>query len=61
MTNIEANAPITFRKGNLRQIVGTILLYATVVAVSLITFFPVYWMLVSTFQPNKYSLHFPPP
>ncbi len=37
------------------------LLYLTVAAVSLITIFPVYWMLVSTFQPNKYTLRFPPP
>ncbi|MEZ4664519.1 MAG: carbohydrate ABC transporter permease [Caldilineaceae bacterium] len=32
-----------------------------VLLVALITFFPIYWMLVSTFQPNEYTLHFPPP
>ena len=36
-------------------------LYVTVAAVSLLTIFPIYWMLVSTFQPNKYTLHYPPP
>ena len=30
-------------------------------AVILVTIFPIYWMLVSTFQPNKYTLHYPPP
>ncbi|MCX6040500.1 MAG: carbohydrate ABC transporter permease [Caldilinea sp.] len=25
------------------------------------TFFPIYWMVVSTLQPNEYTLHFPPP
>jgi multiple sugar transport system permease protein len=44
-----------------RKVIGQIGLYVTVIAVSLLTFFPVYWMMVSTFQPNKYSLHFPPP
>ena len=38
-----------------------IVLYATVIIVSLVTIFPIYWMLVSTFQPNKYTLHYPPP
>ncbi len=36
-------------------------LYVTVFGVSLITIFPVYWMAVSTFQPNQYTMHFPPP
>ena len=36
-------------------------LYITVFGVGLITIFPVYWMAVSTFQPNKYTMHFPPP
>ncbi len=45
----------------LRRALSQIGLYATVAAVSLLTFFPVYWMLVSTFQPNKYTMRFPPP
>ena len=31
-----------------------------IIAVSLLTFFPIYWMLVSTFQPNQYTMHYPP-
>src|SRR5688500_6005759 len=38
-----------------------VLLYIAVAAVSMITIFPIYWMLVSTFQPSKYTLHYPPP
>ena len=61
MANIEASVRTTFKTGNLRKVISKTVLYVTVVAVSLVTIFPVYWMLVSTFQPNKYSLHFPPP
>jgi len=32
-----------------------------VIVVAVVTFFPIYWMLVSTFQPNEYTLRFPPP
>lgn len=49
------------RVNRLRHIVQRIALYITVFGVSLITIFPVYWMAVSTFQPNKYTLRFPPP
>jgi ABC-type glycerol-3-phosphate transport system permease component len=61
MVNVEARMQTTSKRRNLRQILGKVILYVTVIAVSLVTIFPVYWMLVSTFQPNKYSLHFPPP
>src|SRR6476661_1390975 len=44
-----------------RRLLGRIVLYLTVLGVSVMTFFPIYWMLVSTFQPNKYTLHYPPP
>lgn len=40
---------------------GKVGLYVTVAVVSLMTFFPIYWMLMSTFQPNQYILRFPPP
>jgi multiple sugar transport system permease protein len=36
-------------------------LYVAVAAVAILTIFPIYWMLVSTFQPSKYTLHYPPP
>ena len=45
----------------LREKISQAAVYVTVAAVSLITVFPVYWMAVSTFQPNKYTMHFPPP
>ena len=40
---------------------SVIWVHITVAVVSVITIFPIYWMLVSTFQPNKYTLHYPPP
>src|SRR3954452_15487689 len=37
-------------------------LYGVLVAiVVVIVFFPIYWMIVSSIQPTKYSTHFPPP
>lgn len=36
-------------------------LYAAIMAVSGLTFFPIYWMLVSTVQPSQYTLRYPPP
>ena len=49
------------KKLNLKQTAGNIVFYAAILAVSLMTLFPIYWMLVSTVQPNKYTLHYPPP
>jgi multiple sugar transport system permease protein len=61
MSEIEVVAGTARRNARLGQILGRISLYVTVAAVSLLTFFPIYWMLVSVFQPNKYTLHYPPP
>ena len=36
-------------------------LYIAIAIVSIVTIFPIYWMLVTTFQPSKYTLHYPPP
>lgn len=58
---MQASAGTIYKKPRLRQTVGNLLLYAAVAAVALVTIFPIYWMLVSTFQPNKYTLRFPPP
>lgn len=44
-----------------QRLINNALLYLTVAVVSLIIVFPVYWMMISTFQPSKYILHFPPP
>ena len=35
--------------------------YAVIVAVCVVVLFPVYWMVLSTFQPENYSLTYPPP
>ena len=54
--------PRTIRKKvPLGKRLSKLALYVMVAAVSLLTFFPIYWMLVSTFQPSKYILHYPPP
>jgi multiple sugar transport system permease protein len=45
----------------LGRFLSRITLYITVLAVSVLTIFPIYWMLVSTFQPNEYTLRYPPP
>lgn len=56
-----ATTPIVPRR-NLKagHLIGRAALYITVAGVCLLTIFPIYWLLVSTFQPNKYTLHFPP-
>lgn len=46
---------------DLRRAVQRLSLYAAIIAVSGVTFFPIYWMLVSTVQPSKYTLSYPPP
>ena len=62
MANVAATvvAP-AHKKSSLGQTLSSIALHITVAVVSVITIFPIYWMLVSTFQPNKYTLHYPPP
>ena len=50
----------TPRNLKLSRILGRASLYVTVLTVGALTFFPIYWMMVSTFQPNKYTLHYPP-
>ena len=61
MSNLAANAHVAPRKFNPGHVLGRIVLYLTIAVVSLLTSFPIYWMLVSTFQPRKYTLHYPPP
>jgi multiple sugar transport system permease protein len=61
MTAIQADTQTTHRSPRLRKTLGRIAFYFTIIAVSLVTFFPIYWMIVSTLQPNKYTLTFPPP
>jgi multiple sugar transport system permease protein len=49
------------QRQKLGRTAGRIALNGLVIVVAVVTFFPIYWMLVSTFQPNEYTLHFPPP
>lgn len=44
-----------------KALAGKILSYILTTIVVIITFFPIYWMFVSTLQPTKYSTFFPPP
>lgn len=44
-----------------RLMLERLLLYSMVITVAVLTVFPIYWMLVSTVQPSKYSMHYPPP
>ena len=60
-TNVPTMANTPSRKLKWGQTFGNLVLYVTVALVSLVTIFPIYWMLVSTFQPSKYTLHYPPP
>lgn len=61
MTTVVEAVETTGANLKLRRLLGRVALYVTVLAVSVVTFFPIYWMLVSSFQPNKYTLHYPPP
>src|SRR5215475_14906948 len=61
MANIAISTRTTYKKAKLGRTLGKVVLYMMVAVVSLLTIFPIYWMLVSTFQPSKYTLHYPPP
>jgi len=52
---------MAYRPPRLRRAISKTLLYVAIIFVTAITIFPIYWMIVSTIQPNKYSLSFPPP
>ena len=61
MANVAVRRSTVYRKFNLWKAVGNTLLFVTVAVVALLTIFPIYWMLVSTFQPSEFTLHYPPP
>lgn len=61
MANSFASARTVNKRNKIGQMFSTVVLYVTVAVVSVVTIFPIYWMLVSTFQPNKYTLRYPPP
>jgi multiple sugar transport system permease protein len=60
MTTHPTPTPMAPRPFRLGRFLSRTALYVTVAGVSLLTFFPLYWMLMCTFQPNKYILHYPP-
>jgi len=61
MANVALGTRTTYKKARLGRTIGRVLLYIVVAMVSLLTIFPIYWMLVTTFQSSKYTLHYPPP
>jgi multiple sugar transport system permease protein len=40
---------------------GRVGYYALLLGVLVITIFPIYWMVVTTIQPTRYTTHYPPP
>ena len=60
MSTTEMGMAPGHRQHNLRKTLGRIAVYVAVIVVATITFFPIYWMIVCTLQPNEYTLHFPP-
>ena len=61
MANTITSTRTIHRRPTLAQMLRKLALYILVAGVSALTIFPIYWMLVSTFQPSKYTLHYPPP
>lgn len=61
MANITASAQTIHRRPKPGQVLRKLVLYLLVTLVSVLTIFPIYWMIVSTFQPSKFTLHYPPP
>src|ERR1700755_84070 len=44
-----------------RHLAGSVVRVVVIVAVCVVALFPVYWMVLSTFQPENKTLSFPPP
>src|ERR1700759_4032988 len=44
-----------------RHLAGSVVRVVVIVAVCVVALFPVYWMILSTFQPESKTLSFPPP
>ncbi len=61
MNTLEASAATSIRRWNrLSRIVQRAILYLTVAAVTLVVFFPSYWLLVIAIQPTRFTLNYPP-
>ena len=61
MANIALPKRTTSKDAQWTHILSRVALYIAIAIVSIVTIFPIYWMLVTTFQPSKYTLHYPPP
>jgi multiple sugar transport system permease protein len=61
MENMTAPTQAALKRPRAWPSPSRVALYISVIVVSLLTVFPIYWMLVSTVQPSKYSMHYPPP
>lgn len=45
----------------MRRRLGEVLRYLTIIVSLVVILFPIYWMVLSTFQPERYELTWPPP
>jgi multiple sugar transport system permease protein len=61
MANMTAHTQLRARRPKARLVLSRVALYIAVIVVAVLTVFPIYWMLVSTIQPSKFSMHYPPP
>lgn len=52
--------PVRRPHSKLRKAIGKTLYYALVILVVAITFFPIYWMILSAIRPTEYSTVYPP-
>jgi multiple sugar transport system permease protein len=55
-----AARPVVRRRRSARRRAGTWVRYAVIIIVVVVALFPVYWMILSTFQPSADSLTYPP-
>lgn len=53
-------AQVAPNKPTVRQRLGKVAFALIVILVCAITFFPIYWMIVTAIQPTKLTLHYPP-
>jgi multiple sugar transport system permease protein len=57
----QSRSPTPLLRVRRRHRVRTAVRYAVIVVVCVVVLFPVYWMVLSTFQPESATLSFPPP
>jgi multiple sugar transport system permease protein len=55
-----ATRPVVRRRRSARRRAGSYVRYAVIIVVVIVALFPVYWMVLSTFQPSADSLTYPP-